>query len=349
MFVWIAGRRQKVIKDTGACCSTMPESLALDLVNVAFSNPLDTPIVDILEYQPPIQLRGFAASKNVAVKYGVVVLLEFRDVVTGRAASVPVEFRVIPTEVDTGGSVLLGASTVGPELLDIDTTDKHHIIRRLGNMKCERAEKTTGGGLHALEEIRLVSLHLMSEEVWLEPGECKKVSVSAPPSWLCPSGVALVSSSETSDVSVCEGLAPFEEGQDAIEVLISAPEDEAVVVTPGAAVGWAMAPPVDLEVQLDGEDCDVSALTDGQQASGEQINEVVFEKEPEPEPSKAERKALVAELAETRTTLLEPAKTPDVRTLRPVPAVAAPISRSNMIPEDVMFAPPPVNIAQGQP
>jgi hypothetical protein len=195
---------------------------------------------------------------------------------------VPVEFRVIPTEVDTGGSVLLGASTVGPELLDIDTTDKHHVIRRLGNMKCERAEKTASGGLHALEEIRLVSLHLMFDEVWLEPGECKKVSVSAPPSWLCPSGVALVSSSESSDVSVCEGLAPFVDGQDAIEILISAPEDEAVILMSGAEVGWATAPPVDLEVQLDGEDCDVSVLTGGAEAAGEQVNEVVFEREPEP-------------------------------------------------------------------
>ena len=43
MFVWIAGRRQKAIKDTGACCSTMPESLALDLVNIAIGNPTDTP------------------------------------------------------------------------------------------------------------------------------------------------------------------------------------------------------------------------------------------------------------------------------------------------------------------
>jgi len=53
---------------------------------------------------------GFAASKNVAVRFGVIVLLEFRDVITGRAASVPVEFRVIPTEVDTGGTILLGAT-----------------------------------------------------------------------------------------------------------------------------------------------------------------------------------------------------------------------------------------------
>ena len=50
---------------------------------------------------------------------------------------------------------------------------------------------------------------------------------------------------------------------------------------------------------------------------------------------------VVALFALTKTTLFEPAYTPEVKIFNPVPAVAAPISKSSKIPV-VRFAPPPV-------
>ncbi len=119
---------------------------------------------------------------------------------------------------------------MGSEGLDIDTSDKHHIVRRLG-LKCTRAEKVAGVQ-DVLEEISLVNLHLM-QEAWLEPGECLEVLTSGPPKWLERDKVCWIKPLPGSQVTAAEGLVQVDETEDGIKIVIQRPEDEAVFLSAG--------------------------------------------------------------------------------------------------------------------
>jgi len=143
LYVWIAGKRYLAVKDTGACVTTIPESVALEVLNRCLhldSTAKDYPVMELCHYDEAIRLQGFAAGQVVSVKHGAILRTVFRGV-DGTERSVPVEYRVIPEEADTGRMILLGARTIGPEGLDVHTTTSHHEVRKLG-IRCERAPRT---------------------------------------------------------------------------------------------------------------------------------------------------------------------------------------------------------------
>ncbi len=111
----------------------------MEVVNKAIEKKDLVTIVECAEYDTAVRLQGFAASPVIEVKYAIVLHTSFQDI-QGRMHSVDIEYRVIPDALDSGGNILLGASTVGPEGLDIQTTKLYHHFVGLGGFKCERAE-----------------------------------------------------------------------------------------------------------------------------------------------------------------------------------------------------------------
>ena len=141
LWIWVGNRRFRAVIDTGASVTTIPESIALDIINMCQSMDAgdpDYPIVDLCRYNEVTKLQGFAAGNVVLVRFGCVLKTMFRDV-AGRTVTFPIEYRVIPEEVDTGRMILLGARTVGPDGLDVRTTTFHHELTKCG-LKCERLE-----------------------------------------------------------------------------------------------------------------------------------------------------------------------------------------------------------------
>ena len=194
-----------------------------------------------------MRLIGFAASKTVEVRYGVVFFVTFVGV-GGEQATVPVEFRVVPDELDSTGTPLLSAGTVGPEGLDITTTSRHHVIGRLG-VQCARAELckvnsssqplcTAVGGDGGLEE-NLVVLRSVVPDTVIEPGEEAWVPVGgrfpAPAAWWAQS----LADSSSSGPRVVEGPLGVLNGEAEVLVLLRAAPDEALSVECGAAVAAA--------------------------------------------------------------------------------------------------------------
>ena len=146
--MWIGGKRYRAVKDTGAASTTIPEHIAMDIVNRARNqDPAlpDYPVTELIEYTGPrLRLQGFAGGEPVEVRHGCVFNTEFRGEGKVAPAFLNIEYRVVPSEADTGGSILLGAGTVGPEGLDIRTTALHHIVTTLG-IRCPRVELLSEG------------------------------------------------------------------------------------------------------------------------------------------------------------------------------------------------------------
>ncbi|CAK0841686.1 unnamed protein product [Prorocentrum cordatum] len=182
--LWISfgGVRVKGCKDTGAAATTIPESLVMRIIRQhADTDPgsKDYPIGELMEYRPPIRLIGFASAEPVDIKYGCVLYTTFHDY-RGSSKTVPIEYRVVPDERDGGGYPLLGARTVGPEGLHIDTTLEHHVVRKLG-LTCARAELGRPCGREEVAEEQRGVQHVFraTEDVYVPAGE-ERVAKDAP-------------------------------------------------------------------------------------------------------------------------------------------------------------------------
>jgi hypothetical protein len=107
------------VKDSGASATTIPESVALlRVINEALVPGSETCVVELIEFEQPVRLQGFAAGQVVEVCYGMVVKTTFRGI-AGKSVTVPIDYRVIPMGLDTGKQILLGAGTIGPDALDV--------------------------------------------------------------------------------------------------------------------------------------------------------------------------------------------------------------------------------------
>ena len=195
--------RVKACKDTGSSGTTIPESLVLRVINHYAGMDPDLegyPVGELLEYQPPINLRGFASSTSMKVKYGCILLTTFEDV-DGTTRSAPIEFRVVPDTGAGNGCPSLGARTVGPEGLDICTDLRHHVIRRL-SLSCRRAEFEvhevgTAGGSPSLagEEPQVRATRTFTPHAVIGSDASGSVAVPIGPAELCRGASELVATS----------------------------------------------------------------------------------------------------------------------------------------------------------
>ena len=163
-------------------------------------------------------------------------------------------FRIVPDSCDGNGYPLLGARTVGPEGLDIQTNMQHHVVRKLG-LTCIRAELEQSA--NPVEEHASMEMMRVMDELYIQPGEERVVRVAR----ILPSSRASVCSRAEEDAVegeeqesvwdsrptegsgwlmpvgkaiVVPGLcARAEESGDADEVLARAPESEAVLLEAG--------------------------------------------------------------------------------------------------------------------
>ena len=111
--------------------------MVLEIIRAAAHlDPADPayPIHELCRYQTPIRLMGFAASPPIEIRFGAVLKTTFAGV-DGQRASVAIEYRVVPQELDSSRAILLSARTVGPEGLDIRTAARHHEVGALG-LRC---------------------------------------------------------------------------------------------------------------------------------------------------------------------------------------------------------------------
>jgi hypothetical protein len=196
--------------------TTIPESVALEVINRCLNQDpasKDYPIVELCHYDEAIKLQGFAAGQIVSVKHGAILRTVFRGS-NGSEKCVPIEYRVIPEESDTGRMILLGARTIGPEGLDIHTTAAHREVRWLG-LRCERAALTSGKPLKAVEESMVeqfgLGLVLAEEALALAVPEGETVWATVSCSEV-PNGLVWVSSHPSSEIQVVEGPLLLSEG-----------------------------------------------------------------------------------------------------------------------------------------
>ena len=85
----------RMVKDTGASSSTIPESVVVKVLNENHGRDPAHPdyaICDLFEYDSPIPLIGFAAARTVQVRHGCVLKVCFTDALTGRTARAAVQF-----------------------------------------------------------------------------------------------------------------------------------------------------------------------------------------------------------------------------------------------------------------
>ncbi|CAE8630136.1 unnamed protein product [Polarella glacialis] len=304
--VWLGGKKYIAVKDTGASVTTIRERIALEVVNKAIEKRDLVTIVECAEYDTAVKLQGFAASQVIEVKYAIVLRTSFQDI-KGRMHPVDIEYRVIPNALDSGGNILLGASTVGPEGLDIQTTKLYHHFVGLGGFKCDRAElgNVAGRKQAAVDEALAVldyddgvfPLRLLTEELHVEPGEASVAYVSLPAKfnktsrWLkaVPGGPTLVEGPVGADqIGVVSILVNGDEAhyyeRGAVVATLQAGDFEmlkAVGVVDGRKDDYD-----DAGSTTAGED-ELVALVDDDDGPDawdevEQIGEVIFEKEPAP-------------------------------------------------------------------
>ncbi|CAE8652229.1 unnamed protein product, partial [Polarella glacialis] len=304
--VWLGGKKYIAVKDTGASVTTIPERIALEVVNKAIEKRDLVTIVECAEYDTAVKLQGFAASQVIEVKYAIVLRSPFQDI-KGRMHPVDIEYRVIPDALDSGGNILLGASTVGPEGLDIQTAKLYHHFVGLGRFKCERAElgNVAGRKQAAVDEAMAVldyddgvfPLRLLTEELHVEPGEASVAYVSLPHKfnktsrWIkaVPGGPTLVAGPVGADqIGVVSILVNGDEAhyyeRGAVVATLQAGDFEmlkAVGVVDGRKDDYD-----DAGSTTAGED-ELVALVDDDDGPDawdevEQIGEVIFEKEPVP-------------------------------------------------------------------
>ena len=65
--------KARVVKDTGASVTTIPESLALKVINAHMDmdpTAADYPVGELFQYDEPVRLMGFAANKAIEIRYG---------------------------------------------------------------------------------------------------------------------------------------------------------------------------------------------------------------------------------------------------------------------------------------
>jgi len=211
------------------------------------------PIGEIFRYDPPVRLTGFAASSVVEIKFGIILFVTFVGDCGGRA-TVPIEFRVVPSELDSSGLPLLSASTTGPEGLDIRTTVAHHVLSKL-NLKCPRAELTSSSRSSPIVQVEenYSVMRCVGSEVLVPAGGMAEVKISYPPEGLgnplwvrsavdvpaLRDGLVDVrwDPQSPAQLTVVEG--PIEipaSGDGTLGVFVRAPEDTDVLVEPGMAV-----------------------------------------------------------------------------------------------------------------
>ncbi|CAE8659544.1 unnamed protein product, partial [Polarella glacialis] len=304
--LWLGGKKYIAVKDTGASATTIPERIALEAVNKAIEKRDLVTIIECAEYDTAVKLQGFAASQVIEVKYAIVLHTSFQDI-EGRMQSVDIEYRAMPDALDSGGNILLGASTAGPEGLDIQTTKLYHHFVGLGGFKCERAElgPVAGRKQAAVDEAMAVldyddgvyPLRLLTEELHVEPGEASVAYESLPAKfnktsrWIkaVPGGLALVEGPVGADqIGV-------------ISILVNGDEahfyERGAVVTTLQAGDYEMLQAVGAVDGKKDDDDDAGSTTagedelvalvdddDGPDAWGEveQTGEVIFEREPVP-------------------------------------------------------------------
>ena len=275
MDVKIGKVRARMVKDTGASATTIPERVALRVIHAHLDLDPATenyPVGEIFEYDPPVRLTGFAASRITEIRFGCVLLVTFE--------TVPVEFRVVPDEMDSSEYPLLGASTIGPEGLDVRTTLAHHVVARL-NLRCARAELDTGragqapgGAGQWVAEENLLVTRCVGDEVFVPEGELAAVTVSRPPAWMegplwvgpvpgrvlaGEEGLGQLGLGVDEGLTVLEGPVglpgpPLEDDAvgEPMVVFVRAPEERPVPISPGAAV-CVVGPADDLEAELAAE------------------------------------------------------------------------------------------------
>ena len=302
MDVKLGRLKVRVVKDTGASVTTIPERLALKVINAHLDmdpNADDYPVGELFEYDEPVRLLGFAASKTIEIRFGCILFVTFLGV-DGKSSTVPVEFRVVPDELDSSGLALLSASTVGPEGLDIRTTRAHHVVGRLG-LSCARAELEQGRRGLACTTAQLPAeenlwLRCVGHEVYIPEGQCGLVKVSRPPRGM-RKGVWVEGSSLEEVMSGCPGLADIDEegetdvpsvvsgpleldsesegeGEESLTVLVRAAQSEPLALAPGEVVCRVTPRREDQE--------EVAEIMDGAapEEDAEEVCEVLFDGSP---------------------------------------------------------------------
>ena len=195
----------------------------------------DYPVLELCKYDEPTKLQGFAAGHVVSVRHGCILRTVFRDV-SGRSATVAIEYRVIPDEVDTGHMILLGAKTIGPEGLDVRTTSHYHEICRLG-LRCERAELSVGKvgvigeEIEQDESVQEIAYFRTLEDLYVPEGECMHVELSSGDR---SEGDYWVGECGEGEVGVLEGPVSLSLGR--LSAIIRAPDHEPLFVEKGERV-----------------------------------------------------------------------------------------------------------------
>ena len=201
------------------------------------------------------KLPAFAVGNAVEVYFGCVFRTVFKDV-TRRTVTIPIEYRVIPEEVDTGRIILLGWA-----LKDWISRPLpfHHELTKHG-IKCERLELQTQASISYAEETHRVTV-VGDSEIFVPEGERCKVVRQVEGLWKGLDGrrretltefhangvVAARSEGDLwvrplgsgSGPAVLEGLASLAHGRCAL--ILQAPEDDPLYLEPSQVVAELVA------------------------------------------------------------------------------------------------------------